>query len=133
MGEGPAARRTGGQSGSRDGVFGSGPSSKNQPVHRSGKGSLSGSPDIRVAGFEVGPYGAEGIRTPDPYAASVMLSQLSYCPGGGNGRIIAAALPTVKIGGSVWESNPPETGSTASYTVLKTGRASQARSTPVCA
>src|SRR5437868_15495720 len=24
--------------------------------------------------------GAEGIRTPDPYAASVMLSQLSYCP-----------------------------------------------------
>ncbi len=24
--------------------------------------------------------GAEGIRTPDPHAASVMLSQLSYCP-----------------------------------------------------
>src|SRR5438067_13333947 len=25
--------------------------------------------------------GAEGTRTPDPHAASVMLSQLSYCPG----------------------------------------------------
>src|SRR5436309_2984257 len=24
--------------------------------------------------------GAEGTRTPDPHAASVMLSQLSYCP-----------------------------------------------------
>src|SRR5581483_8990999 len=24
--------------------------------------------------------GAEGARTPDPYTASVMLSQLSYCP-----------------------------------------------------
>lgn len=33
--------------------------------------------------------GAEGTRTPDPHAASVMLSQLSYCPTGDNGRIIA--------------------------------------------
>lgn len=39
--------------------------------------------------------GAEGIRTPDPHAASVMLSQLSYCPVRGDWRIIATPASLV--------------------------------------
>src|SRR5439155_13458942 len=46
--------------------------------------------------------------------------------GGGNARSIADSLFTVKpggagrsTGGSVWESNPPKTGSTASHEGLK--------------
>jgi hypothetical protein len=39
--------------------------------------------------------GAEGIRTPDPHAASVMLSQLSYSPALIR-RTSLAALPVVR-------------------------------------